>query len=59
MHELGHNLNMAHSGGATAGDPYGDHSCLMGDPLWEDDVGRMCYNAAKNFQIAGAGDGGR
>ena len=24
---------------------------MMGNPLYSDDVGKMCYNAAKNWQI--------
>ena len=51
MHELGHNLNMGHSGGLD-GQAYTDHTCLMGNPLFSDDVGKMCFNAVKNFQIA-------
>jgi hypothetical protein len=56
MHELGHNLNMGHSGGLDGGS-YTDHTCLMGNPLFSDDVGKMCFNAVKNFQIA-QGNGG-
>ncbi len=51
MHELGHNMNLAHSGG-TDGEIYTDHTCLMGNPLFSDDVGRMCFNPAKNYQIS-------
>ena len=60
MHEYGHNLNLAHSGGLDGGS-YSDHTCLMGDPLWEDDLGKMCFNPVKSFQIAknGAAGGGR
>ncbi|KAL7533597.1 hypothetical protein ACHAXR_010512 [Thalassiosira sp. AJA248-18] len=43
MHEIGHNINLAHSGGMD-GRTYTDHTCLMGNPLWEDDVGKMCFN---------------
>lgn len=50
MHELGHNLNMAHSGG-TDGLEYTDHTCLMGNPWFDDDYGRMCFNPVKNYQI--------
>lgn len=46
-----HNLNLAHSGGLD-GKPYSDHSCLMGNPIYADNVAKMCYNPAKNFQIA-------
>ncbi|KAL7469177.1 hypothetical protein ACHAXS_009426 [Conticribra weissflogii] len=51
VHEIGHNLNLAHSGGMDAS-PYSDHTCMMGNPLYSDNVGEMCYNPAKNFQIA-------
>ena len=56
MHELGHNLNLAHSGGLD-GKTYTDHTCLMGNPLWEDDVGGMCFNPVKNYQVAVANNG--
>ena len=39
----GHNLNLAHSGGLD-GRTYTDHSCLMGNPWWEDNKGRMCFS---------------
>lgn len=47
-------MNLGHSGGVD-GKTYTDHTCLMGNPLFEDDVGKMCYNAVKNYQIAMAG----
>ncbi|KAL9187280.1 hypothetical protein ACHAXT_001383 [Thalassiosira profunda] len=47
MHEIGHNLNLAHSGGLDGG-TYSDHTCLMGNPLWEDNLG-------KNFQMNRSG----
>eukprot|EP00557_Chaetoceros_sp_GSL56_P003157 CAMPEP_0176495950 /NCGR_PEP_ID=MMETSP0200_2-20121128/10937_1 /TAXON_ID=947934 /ORGANISM="Chaetoceros sp., Strain GSL56" /LENGTH=522 /DNA_ID=CAMNT_0017893877 /DNA_START=1696 /DNA_END=3260 /DNA_ORIENTATION=- len=50
MHELGHNFNLAHSGGLN-GATYTDHTCLMGNPLYSDDVGKMCFNGAKSWQI--------
>lgn len=50
MHELGHNFGLAHSGGLDR-QTYTDHTCLMGNPLWGDDIGRMCFNPAKNWQI--------
>jgi hypothetical protein len=56
MHEMGHNLNMGHSGGLD-GATYTDHTCLMGNPLFEDDVGRMCFNPVKNHQIAKGNEG--
>ncbi|KAL7485157.1 hypothetical protein ACHAW6_010765 [Cyclotella cf. meneghiniana] len=54
LHEIGHNLNMAHSGGVD-GKIYTDHTCVMGNPLFSDSLGKMCYNAAKNYQFASAG----
>lgn len=54
MHEIGHNLNFAHSGGLDAR-TYTDHTCLMGNPLFEDDIARMCFNPVKNYQIAANG----
>jgi len=59
VHELGHNFGLAHSGGLN-GATYTDHTCLMGNPLYSDDVGKMCYNPAKNWQLpwyGGAGAG--
>ena len=50
MHELGHNFNLAHSGGLN-GATYTDHTGLMGNPLYSDEIGKMCFNAAKNWQI--------
>jgi len=50
VHELGHNFNLAHSGGLD-GATYTDHTCMMGNPLYSDDVGKMCYNPAKNYQL--------
>ena len=50
VHELGHNFNLAHSGGLD-GATYTDHTGMMGNPLYSDDVGKMCFNAAKNWQI--------
>lgn len=54
MHEIGHNINLAHSGGLD-GRTYTDHTCLMGNPLFSDDVGKMCFNPAKIFQISRGG----
>jgi len=51
LHEIGHNMGLAHSGG-TDRRTYSDHTGLMGNPLWGDDKGKMCFNAAKNFQLA-------
>mmetsp|Transcript_18161 Transcript_18161/g.26955 ORF Transcript_18161/g.26955 Transcript_18161/m.26955 type:complete len:609 (+) Transcript_18161:76-1902(+) len=50
MHELGHSFNLAHSGGLN-GLTYTDHTGLMGNPLYSDDIGKMCFNAAKNWQL--------
>jgi hypothetical protein len=60
-HEMGHNLNLAHSGsqgiswsgGSVGSGGYTDHTCSMGNPLYSDDVGKMCFNPAKNYQIDG------
>jgi len=41
---------MAHSGGLN-GQTYTDHTCLMGNPLYSDDVGKMCFNPAKNWYV--------
>jgi len=46
-HEHGHNLGLLHSG--KNGAPYDDHSCMMGNPLYSDDVGKMCFNPAKSW----------
>ena len=43
-------MNFAHSGGLD-GRTYTDHTGMMGNPLYSDDVGAMCFNAAKNWQI--------
>ena len=53
MHEVGHNLNLAHSGtqlssGTT--NEYDDQSGLMGYSYSESDT-RMCFNNAKNYQL--------
>lgn len=50
LHEMGHNLNLGHSGGMD-GKTYTDHSCLMGNPLFSDDTADMCYNPAKTHQL--------
>ena len=58
MHEIGHNLNFGHSGGKTStGEEcaYCDHTDLMGNPLYKDDVADMCFNPAKTFQITANG----
>jgi len=50
MHEIGHNFGFAHSGGLD-GQTYTDHTCLMGNPLYSDEIGKMCFNPAKSWQI--------
>lgn len=60
MHEIGHNLNFGHSGGRTSGGEecaYCDHTDLMGNPLYKDDVADICFNPAKTFQITANGGG--
>ena len=52
--QLGHNLNLAHSGGLD-GKKYTDHTCIMGNPLYSDHIGDMCFNPAKNYQIVKSG----
>ena len=79
LHEHGHNMQLAHSGGLdgleytgkivlcrSAQDVFertfgylmsntssslfhSDHSCSMGNPLYGDELGIMCFNAAKNW----------
>jgi hypothetical protein len=44
MHEIGHNLGLAHSG--EGGSTYGDTSGVMG-ALWDDNR-NICFNGAKN-----------
>uniref|UniRef100_A0A7S2RVQ4 Peptidase M11 gametolysin domain-containing protein n=1 Tax=Eucampia antarctica TaxID=49252 RepID=A0A7S2RVQ4_9STRA len=49
MHEIGHNFGLAHSG--MGQDTYADHTCLMGNPLYSDTDGSMCFNPAKSWQL--------
>lgn len=49
MHEVGHNIGLAHSGETAQGE-YGDGIGVMGSSPGKDD-NRMCYNSAKNFQL--------
>jgi len=49
MHEVGHNLGLAHSGEVGEGE-YGDKSGLMGVSSGEDDY-RQCYNPQKSYQL--------
>lgn len=48
MHEVGHNLGLAHSGEGTS--QYGDRSGIMGASFEEDDTS-FCFNNAKNWQL--------
>ena len=47
MHEIGHNLQMLHSGEGNA--TYGDKTGMMGAHVYQDDVPQMCFNAAKSW----------
>merc|ERR1711971_1066814 len=49
IHEVGHNLGLGHSNQGTTA--YGDQSSLMGYSYDSDDGPKMCFNAAKNFQL--------
>ncbi|CAJ1954133.1 unnamed protein product [Cylindrotheca closterium] len=49
MHEIGHNLNLGHSGIGT--EKYGDQSCMMGYSYRSSEAPKMCFNAAKSFQL--------
>lgn len=49
MHELGHNLNFAHSGGRDSL-TYTDRSGLMGNPRFADGRAKLCYNPVKNYR---------
>ena len=51
MHELGHNLKLAHSSGLDGG-TYSDLTCLMGSAYYSNSEGSMCYNPAKTYQLA-------
>ena len=48
MHEVGHNLGLAHSG--QEGYEYGDRTGVMGYGRYLDDE-RFCYNPQKNYQL--------
>ena len=47
MHELGHNLNLAHAGEHLSA--YGDKTGYMGFGLQKSDYLRSCYNAQKHW----------
>ena len=49
LHEVGHNLGLAHSGEVKKG-KYDDQSGMMGFSYDEDDT-NMCFNPAKNWQL--------
>jgi len=48
VHEFGHNIGFSHS--AYGSDPYGDHSCLIGNPSWGDDGPQICFNGVKSWE---------
>lgn len=49
MHEVGHNLNLGHSG--EGNNKYGDRSSNMGVSYQAVGGPRMCFNAPKNWQL--------
>jgi hypothetical protein len=49
MHEVGHNINLAHSGEGTA--EYADQTGMMGYSYSEDEGPAMCFNNAKMWQL--------
>ncbi|KAG7374685.1 gametolysin peptidase M11 [Nitzschia inconspicua] len=49
VHEVGHNLNLAHSGSGEGS--YHDKHCIMGFSYNEFFGPRMCFNPAKNWQL--------
>jgi len=49
VHEVGHNLGLAHSGEGSMN--YGDQSGMMGYSYEADDAPNMCFNPAKNYQL--------
>jgi hypothetical protein len=56
MHNIGHNLNLAHSGERYFYGCYGcrqraDQSGMMGKVSNKESSPRMCFNAAKNYQL--------
>ena len=48
LHEVGHNLNLAHAG--ENGEEYGDKTGVMGSSYSWDDMS-MCFNAPNMFQL--------
>jgi hypothetical protein len=53
MHEVGHNLDLAHSG--VDKDEYADQTGFMGYASGLDDE-RMCFNQEKNYQLGWCSD---
>lgn len=49
MHEVGHNLGLAHSGIGT--NEYSDTTGFMGYSFSQDDGPNICFNAAKNYEL--------
>jgi Gametolysin peptidase M11 len=49
MHEIGHNLNLDHSG--EGGIEYADQSGMMGYSYLYSDIPIMCFNGAKSWQL--------
>mmetsp|Transcript_40528 Transcript_40528/g.97823 ORF Transcript_40528/g.97823 Transcript_40528/m.97823 type:complete len:596 (+) Transcript_40528:120-1907(+) len=54
MHEVGHNLNLGHSG--MGAEKYGDQTCMMGYSYRSSEAPKMCFNAAKSYQLGWYGD---
>ena len=50
-HEIGHNLNLAHSGEGSQ--EYGDETGAMGAgaALYDNSLGGICFNGAKSWQL--------
>jgi len=54
MHEVGHNINLAHSG--ENGNEYDDQSCMMGYSYSSDEGPRQCFNGPKFYQLGWLSD---
>jgi hypothetical protein len=50
MHEIGHNLNLAHAGEGSQ--QYANQSGMMGYSSSSDDDPKRCFNAAKSWQLS-------